>query len=97
MSSETRNIGEVQATEIGNHCRGPGDFLRGFVVNHRLSLNKIDPETFASLKLFAEDGTVVFCCCNLSEACNHPLEFYTKGSKTLIASLVIHELRSIWK
>ena len=53
------------------------------------------PDT--SLELFAEDGTVVFSCCYLPEACDHPLEFYTRGDTTLIASLVISELRSIWR
>jgi len=64
-------------------------------VDHRIALRLIIDRT--SLELFAEDGTVVFCCCYLPEACDHPLEFYTKDSKTLISSLVIHELRSIWK
>jgi sucrose-6-phosphate hydrolase SacC (GH32 family) len=64
-------------------------------VDHRIALRLIIDRT--SLELFAEDGTVVFSCCYLPEACDHPLEFYTKGEKTLIASLVISELRSIWK
>jgi fructan beta-fructosidase len=64
-------------------------------VDHRITFRLIVDRT--SLELFAEDGTIVFSCCYLPEACDHPLELYTKGSKTLIAGLVIHELRSIWR
>ena len=64
-------------------------------VDHRIALRLVIDRT--SLELFAEDGTVVFSCCYLPEACDHPLEFYTRGDTTLIASLVISELRSIWR
>ena len=64
-------------------------------VDHRIALRLLIDRT--SVELFAEDGTVVFSCCYLPDACDHPLEFYTKGNSTLIATLVINELRSIWK
>jgi fructan beta-fructosidase len=64
-------------------------------VDHRIALRLLVDRT--SVELFAEDGTVVFSCCYLPEACDHPLEFYTKGNSTLIATLVINELRSIWR
>lgn len=62
-------------------------------VDHRIALRLIVDRT--SLELFAEDGTVVFSCTYIPEATDHPLEFYSKGS-TLMATLVVHELRSIW-
>ncbi len=64
-------------------------------IDHRIALRLLVDRT--SVECFAEDGTVVFSCCYLPEACDHPLEFYTKGNSTLIATLVINELRSVWR
>jgi len=63
-------------------------------VDKRIPLRLIVDRT--SIEVFAEDGAVVFSCCYLPEACDHPIEVYSEGT-TLIASLVIHELRSIWR
>lgn len=63
-------------------------------VDHRIELRLIVDRT--SIELFAEDGAVVFSCCYLPEACDHPIELFTKG-QTLVADLVISELRSIWR
>jgi fructan beta-fructosidase len=64
-------------------------------VDGRVSFRLIVDRT--SLELFADNGSVLFSCCYLPEACDHPVQVYTKANRSLVASLVIHELRSIWR
>ncbi|HAA76764.1 TPA: 2,6-beta-D-fructofuranosidase [Candidatus Latescibacteria bacterium] len=64
-------------------------------IDKRIDLRLIIDST--SLELFAENGTVVFSCTYLPEACDHPLEFFTNAGSALVASLVISEIRSIWR
>lgn len=71
----------------------------GRVAPVRLEDGRVDLRVIVdrtSVECFAEDGTVVFSCCHLPEACDHPLEIYTEADHTLVASLVVNELRSIW-